>query len=246
VLVLNDPVTGYPYACLESSVISAARTAGSAALAARELTRGRSRPTRLGILGTGLIARHVHHYLRALGWEFDEVGLHDLNPAYASALGAHIDQVTGRPVARVRESAEDVIRGSDLIVLATTAGKPHLSEPGWFDHHPVVLHLSLRDLAPEVVATVVNVVDDIDHCLKADTSVHLLEQRTGHREFLAGTLFDALTGNLTMPPDQTVVFSPFGLGVLDLAVGRHVYAAVAEAGRLHLVDGFFAELDRHN
>ncbi|MCZ7421939.1 2,3-diaminopropionate biosynthesis protein SbnB [Verrucosispora sp. WMMA2121] len=245
VLVLNDPATGYPYACLESSIISAARTAGSAALAARELSRDRGRPVRLGIVGTGLIARHVYHHLRALDWDFDQVELFDLVGGYAAALAEHIDKAAGRAVARVRDSAEGVIRDSDLVVLTTTAGEPHLTEPGWFDHHPLVLHLSLRDLSPEVIAGVVNVVDDVNHCLKANTSVHLLEQRTHSRDFIAGTLCDVLTGKLAVPADRTVVFSPFGLGVLDLAVGRHVYAEIAKAGQLIDVEGFFAELDRH-
>jgi ornithine cyclodeaminase len=50
VLILNDPETGYPLACMEASLISATRTAASAALAAERMSldpfRGR---------------RHRHH-----------------------------------------------------------------------------------------------------------------------------------------------------------------------------------------
>ena len=41
------------------------------------------------------------------------------------------------------------------------------------------------------------------------------------------------------------MFSPFGLGVLDLAVGKYVYDEVARSGQLHLIDGFFHELRRY-
>jgi len=67
VLLLNDQDTGYPIACLESSIISAARTAASAALAADVLTRRRGRPRRIGFFGVGLIARYVHTYLVSTG-----------------------------------------------------------------------------------------------------------------------------------------------------------------------------------
>ena len=128
----------------------------------------------------------------------------------------------------MHDSAEELIRSSDLVVFATVAGEPHVRDLSWFDHNPLVLHVSLRDLAPEILLASTNIVDDVEHCLKADTSPHLAEQLTGNRDFLAGTLDDVLdrTGR-RCPPDRPVVFSPFGLGVLDLAVGKYVYDQVA-------------------
>src|SRR5690606_9372794 len=105
-----------------------------------------------------------------------------------------------------------------------------------------VLHVSLRDLSPEVVLSSVNVVDDVDHCLKADTSPHLAEQRTGNRDFVDGTINDVLAGELKVPADRPVVFSPFGLGVLDLAVGKFVYDQVMAHGEPTVVPDFFSEL----
>ena len=51
--------------------------------------------------------------------------------------------------------------------------------------------------------------------------------------------------HLTLPTDRTVVFSPFGLGILDLALGKDVYDHVRETGGLHVVDDFFHELKRY-
>src|SRR5579884_4534989 len=79
VLILNDHDTGYPFACLESSIISATRTAALAASAADWLSRNRRRPARVGFFGVGLIARYIHTFLAATGWSFDEIGVHDLS-----------------------------------------------------------------------------------------------------------------------------------------------------------------------
>lgn len=245
VLILNDPDTGYPLACLEASIISAARTAASAALAADRLTAPGPRPRRVGFVGAGLIARFIHEYLAGTGWEFEEVGVHDLSPEYARALADVVEQRGGGPRVRVHTGLEDLVRASDLVVFATTAGEPHVGDPSWFEHCPLVLHVSLRDLAPRVVLAATNIVDDVDHCLKANTSLHLAEQQVGHRGFVHGTLDDVLAGRLTPPPGRPVVFSPFGLGVLDLAVGKFVYDSVREAGELAVVDGFFHEMQRH-
>ncbi|WP_330287036.1 2,3-diaminopropionate biosynthesis protein SbnB [Streptomyces sp. NBC_00576] len=245
VLILNDHDTGYPFACLESSIISASRTAASAALAADRLSRGRGRPTRVGFVGTGLIARYIHTYLAATGWEFDETGVYDLSADSAAGFRGYLERSDGGGKVTVHDSAEQLVRSSDLLVFATVTAKPHIHDVSWFDHHPLVLHISLRDLAPEILLASANYVDDIEHCLKAETSPHLAEQLTGGRDFIDGTLDDVLTGRTKVPVDRPVVFSPFGLGVLDLAVGRFVHDEVARRGELRVVDGFFHELRRH-
>ena len=245
VLVLNDHQTGYPFACLEASVISATRTAASAALAADRLTRDRGRPARVGFVGVGLIARYVHTYLTGTGWSFDEVAVHDLSADSAAGFCGYLERTGTAGRITVHDSPEAVVRASDLVVFATIAGQPYVSDVSAFAHCPVVLHVSLRDLAPEVLLASTNLVDDVEHCLKADTSPHLVEQLTGSRDFLLGTLADVMTGRVTVPDDRPVVFSPFGLGVLDLAVGRFVHDEVARAGDLHVVDDFCTELSRY-
>ncbi|MEW2489918.1 2,3-diaminopropionate biosynthesis protein SbnB [Streptomyces sp. NPDC048411] len=245
VLILNDHDTGYPFACLESSIISATRTAASAASAADWLSRDRPRPIRVGFFGAGLIARYIHTFLAGTGWSFDEIGVHDLSADSAAGFRCYLEQsgTTGRIT--VHDSAEQLIRHSDLVVFATVAGQPHVSDLSWFAHNPLVLHVSLRDLAPEILLASANIVDDIEHCLKADTSPHLAEQLTGNRDFLHGTLDDVMAGRVAVPADRPVVFSPFGLGVLDLAVGKDVYDEVARRGELRVVDDFFRELSRY-
>ncbi len=245
VLILNDHDTGYPFACLECSIISATRTAASAALAADWLSRGRRRPTRVGFFGVGLIARYIHTFLTATGWSFDEIGVHDLSTDSAAGFRDYLEHSGTASAITVHDSAEQLIRSSDLVVFATVAAAPHVSDLSWFEHNPVVLHVSLRDLAPEIVLASTNIVDDIEHCMKANTSPHLAEQLTGNRDFLHGTLDDVMSGRVSVPTDRPLVFSPFGLGVLDLAVGKYVYDEVLRSGDLHVVDDFFHELRRY-
>ncbi len=245
VLILNDPATGYPYACLESSIISATRTAASAALAADRLSRGRRRPPRIGFFGTGLIARYIHRFLAGTGWAFDDVGVHDTSAEYAVRFAEYLTGAGEPGRITVHDTAEALIRSADLVVFATTAGAPHVSDPSWFAHRPLVLHVSLRDLSPDVILSATNVVDDVEHCLKANTSVHLAEQRTGGREFLSGTLPEVMSGAVTVDHGRPVVFSPFGLGVLDLALGRLVHEELRQAGELVHVEDFFHDLRRY-
>lgn len=244
VLILNDYATGYPIAILESSIISAARTAASAALGAEWLNHGEKRTRTLGIVGTGLIARYVYKFLMSAGWSVEHVRLFDSVPGEAERFRAATVKSDAHQSIAIAADLPSLIRESSLVILATTAGTPHITDPALFAHAPVVLHVSLRDLSPDILLASDNIVDDVDHVMKADTSPHLLEQRLGHRRFVTGTLADLMTGRCALDRAKPAIFSPFGLGVLDVAVGKWVFDEAIAAGLDLRLPDFFYELTR--
>ncbi|MEW1889411.1 2,3-diaminopropionate biosynthesis protein SbnB [Streptomyces sp. NPDC085659] len=240
VLVLNDYETGYPVACMEAAGISAARTAASAAVAARTLRPDGHRGTTVAVVGGGVIARNICDYLHAAGCDPDAYLVHDIHEPSGQALADHIRVTQGRTATFTADL--DTALAADTVVFATTALEPYVTRP--FAAGQVVLNISLRDLTPEVVLGAENILDDVDHCLKANTSPHLAEQLSGSRSFVTGTLAAVLNGEVAPDPARPVIFSPFGLGVLDLAVGTHVLGRARADGTALAVPDFFGETSR--
>src|SRR5436190_9265466 len=81
VVILNSSQTGRPEAILEGSVISAKRTAASAALAARCLLSGKL--GRIGMIGCGLINFEIARFLLAVFPGADTFVLFDKDEARA-------------------------------------------------------------------------------------------------------------------------------------------------------------------
>src|SRR5437870_5255953 len=244
VLVLNNYDVGYPFAILESSIISAARTAASAALAAYWLSGQSRRAHSLGIVGTGFIARYVYDFLVDTGWEIDEVRLHDTSPQESEKFRTTACRLERHRAVAVVPELTQLMRASDLILFTTVASTPYVADSSLFEHNPVVLHISLRDLSPEILLRSQNVVDDVEHVMKANTSPHLTEQKTGNRNFVTGTLAEIMLGRRSVDRSRPIIFSPFGMGILDLAVGKWVYDQAVAANEDQRISDFFYETVR--
>jgi 2,3-diaminopropionate biosynthesis protein SbnB len=244
VLVLNNYDTGYPFAILESSIISAARTAASAVLAAHWLNGQSHRATSLGIVGTGFIARYVYEFLIDTGWTIEEVRLYDRSPLESEKFRSTACRLEQHRTVTIVPDVAQLVRACDLIVFTTVASTPHVFDATLFEHNPLVLHISLRDLAPEILLQSQNVVDDVEHVMKANTSPHLAEQQTGNRSFVTGTLAEIMNGRRTVNRGRPIVFSPFGMGILDVAVGKWVYDQAVATGRGLRLSDFFYETAR--
>lgn len=242
VLVLNDYETGYPLTLIEASQVSAARTAASAVLAAEVLTDGRA-AGRLAVVGAGVIGRTILDFFAAQNWNLATVTVYDKVADYASAMAGYARSQLGY-TANVGDSLASALDSADLIVLVTNSGQPYILDPDAFMPDKVVLNISLRDIGPHIIASSSNIVDDVDHCLTANTSPHLAEQEYDNRDFITGTLAQVMNGEITVGLGAPVIFSPFGLGVLDLAVGSLIYDMAVDSGQAITIPDFFADVTR--
>jgi len=239
-LLLNDFETGYPFACLEAAQISAARTAASAVLGAEELHGSRT-AGKVAVIGAGVISRNILEFLHALNWDIEDVTVHDAVPEYAAKAARYSESLGYR--GSVAGSLAEAVEGADLVVLATTAASPYIVDDLFGPEH-TVLNISLRDIGADTIARSHNVLDDIEHCLKQSTSPDLAVQAYGHRDFIDGTIAQLLLGEVKLTRSKPRIFSPFGLGVLDLAVGLEVFTIGMRTGRAVEVPEFFAEVER--
>jgi ornithine cyclodeaminase len=239
VLILNSTTTGLPEAILEGSLISAARTAASAAGAAAVLLGGQP-PARVGLIGTGPINSAVARFLRTSLPGTARYLLYDLDAGRAASAAAALAAAAPGVEAEVAPGIDEVLRRCPLVSFATTAVEPHVGDLSLCPPGAVILHVSLRDLTPQAILAGDNVVDDPDHVCRAQTSIHLAEQLTGSRAHIRCTLADIYQGKAAPRRDarSIAIFSPFGLGVLDLAVGKMVRDLALAQGKSTLVQAF--------
>lgn len=240
VVILNCARTGRPQAILEGARISAARTAASAVLAAVTLRAGQP-IRRAALVGCGVINREVWRFLRVVT-SIEELTLVDLEPERAMALAESVRAADPGSSVRVCDGVDDALGAGDVVSIATTALAPHIETLSSVRNGAVVLHVSLRDLTAQAILSCDNVVDDVEHVCRAGTSLDLAQQEVGHRRFIRCTLAELLRGRAPALEEgrRPAVFSPFGLGVLDLAVASWLCERAAAGQVGTTVSGFLS------
>lgn len=238
VIVLNDVDNGRPTTVMEGSLISCQRTAAGAALAARVLHAQPSVRT-LGLFGCGLIGRETLRFILADARPVESILLYDLNRAYSQSLADALRAGGFSGGVSVAKSRKHMVQACDMLVFATSAVKPSLDSIEKAPVDATILHVSLRDFTANAVLQADNLVDDVEHVLQAQTSVHRTAQLTGQRDFLRATLAQVLEGQaLPRAGGKPVMFHPFGLAALDLAFAQDVATRCAAAGQGTFVPEF--------
>ncbi len=219
-IILNDMSTGRVSTFMEASVISAKRTAGCAALAAKELHKNEDE-RKIGLVGCGRINEEILKFLYIVYPNLEEVYIFDKSNEHANKFASRFSNEKFDVI--VKRDLKEIFKNVKLVCFATTAGVPYFSEISWCDQDMTILNISLRDFVPEFVVQCDNIVDDIDHVCREKTSVHITEQMFNTRSFVRGTLADVIKKKIAKRiTGKPVLFSPFGLGVLDLALANVV------------------------
>jgi ornithine cyclodeaminase len=251
-LMMFDPETAYPWAVMESAHISALRTAAVTAVSALRL--GPEPIGRLAVLGCGTLAQAHLRLLPSVLGKLTEVVLFDLDPARSAALAGLVrtDPDTAHLTVETSPTARAAVEGADVVVTVTVTVEGYL-EHAWLKPGALVAHVSLDDVLPEVVTGAdLVVVDDWGLVSHDDRRLlgrmwragQLRDPDGGYRpdtvaDPAAGqvhtTLGDVLAGRHPgrSRPTDIVLSNPFGMSVLDVALGA-VVARTAETRGLGL------------
>jgi len=238
-VILNSTITGFPLAIMEGSIISAKRTAASAALIVQLLQDDKDISS-VGLIGCGLINYEIFHFLVSSQPTLKKIYIYDLDLERMERFRKKCSKQYDWLKVLATRSHKEVYEYSRIISYATTATKPYMNDMFQWNPGTIVLNISLRDISPNVILSSKNIVDDIDHVCQAQTSVHLTEQCVGNRNFIDCTIGDIISGKyaLSKDPNKNIIFSPFGLGVLDVALAKFAYDIASEKKMGTLMSNF--------
>ena len=230
-IILNDPITNYPIALLEGSLISGMRTAAVTALGVQHLAcRGFHH---VACIGCGPIARFQLRTLLDRFSSIQTVHLFDLREDASRRLA---DELQGqvRPIeVRVTASAEEAVRAGEVVVTCTVTDRPYLRYE-WLQRGAFLSNVSIMDVEKDVFLKADKVVvDDWDQCNRDKKIINqlVLEGRFS-RERLHAELGDILIGRKPgrESDDETIVLNPMGLAIEDIASAVALYQRALDQG----------------
>jgi ornithine cyclodeaminase/alanine dehydrogenase-like protein (mu-crystallin family) len=232
-VTLFDGETGVPTAILDASAVTAIRTAAVTAVATGVLARADART--LAILGAGVQGR-AHVTALAPVRDFAEVRVYAPTRAHAQALA----QEAGQDGARlsVAATAEEAVRGADVVVAATNSPEPVLArgwlKPGAHLNAVGASTLRARELDTATVAACAMFCDSRES-VRAEAGefrLAITEGAISGEDHIRAELGEVLAGMAPGRRDdgELTLFRSLGIAVEDLAAAQAAVAAARARG----------------
>jgi alanine dehydrogenase len=228
-IILLNPDTGGLLALVDGRSVTELRTAAVSAVSMRYLSGPAAAV--MAILGSGVQARS-HLAALSLTREFQEVRVWSPTSSHLERFVADAD----RPV-RATSTAEEAVRGADVIVLATSSPTPVI-ESAWVKDGAHVICLgacipSQREMDPALVARAFLIVDSKAASLKESGDI-VQGLREGYftEDHIRAELGEVASRKSAGHSNRDVtVFKSLGMAVEDLVAAHMAYRAACEKGK---------------
>jgi len=233
VVVLFDTVDGQLLAIMDARYITEVRTAAVSAVSLRRMARPDA--SRLGVIGTGVQARS-HTEVFAAVRPLTSVRTWGPDAQQVAALASDMTGTLGIGV-EACASAEQAVRGADIVVLATSSDNPVIRRD-WVSPGAHVVSVGAcrphqREMDPALLAAARLVVDSREAALleSGDIVQSIAEGHFG-ADHIVGELGQVAAGRVAgrLFADQITLFKSLGMAVEDVVAGSLAWRGAVAAG----------------
>lgn len=225
VIVLFHPETGDLLAVTDGRYITEARTAAVSAVSVRHLARADA--SMLAIIGSGVQA-HSHLQALPLVRDFQEIRIWSPTRERLDRFVAHAG-----PRVRAASSAEDAVRGADVVALTTSSSTPVIDDawiaPGTHIVAVGACRPNQREIDTPLMERALLIVDSKAAALVEAGDIILAGAQDRIHAELGEIVAGAKPGRTS--PGQITVFKSLGLAIEDVVSAGLAYRRALDAGR---------------
>jgi alanine dehydrogenase len=232
-IMLFSSETGKMIAVMDGSYITAIRTACASAMATKVLANPAA--SELGVLGAGVQAR-AHIAALSQVRRIRSIKIYSPSGTSGSRLKQEVESQLGLAI-EVTGSAEEAVRGADLIVIATTAKQPilpadwlktgaHINAVG--SHRP-----DLRELDGSTMARAKVFVDSREAIMAECGDVLLaLAEKSITADHVQAEIGEVLAGSKPgrTRTEEVTLYKSVGIAIQDVATAQLVYHKALQKG----------------
>lgn len=228
VTILNDADTGVPVCIVNTSFISAVRTAAVTGLVVRQYLAAKTvKEAKVGMTGFGPIGQlHLQMIGDLLGDNLKQISIYDLRPIDQALIPDNLkDKV------RIVNSWEEAFDDADIFMTCTVSKAPYINKkpkPG-----SLQLNVSLRDYVADFVDyTQIMIVDDWEEICRENTDIEVMHKTKGLQEKDTHSLANVVTQEIlkNAGADDVIMFNPMGMAVFDIATAAYYYDKAQQSG----------------
>ena len=224
-ITLCDGKTGFPLAILDSTEVTAQRTAAATAVAAKHLANPDSKVAT--VIGCGVQGRiQLQALLHIL--PLAEVYAFDIDSTLCKVFAEEMSTQAGLPVVALEDFVEGT-RASQVIVTCTSSRSGFLQQqhiqPGVFIAAVGADNDDKQELDPDLMRASKVVVDILEQCAQIGELHHALTAGAMKRSQVYADLGEVVSGTKAgrSSPTDTIIFDSTGSARQDVAAAAVIY-----------------------